>query len=318
MHDDHLSRILELIEVRGVISGGFAAGGRWLTRFTPESPLKIVAVGRGSAGVTADGVTRSVLRAGDVAILNRRSSVTIDDTGSAGLQREFSIRADDPFLHVGASGTEAPDVVLGGHIEVDHAGEELMSRALPELVVVRSTAQDAEHLRSTLDRLAGEFAGDRLGRRAVLRLGGQLLLLDVLRIVARDATLGGTGWLRGLSDDRLRPALDLLHADLGRAWRLDDLARAAAMSRSSFAERFTATLGEPPVAYLTRLRMLTARRRLREDGTRISDLAPALGYSSESAFSAAFRREVGLSPRDFRTIATENRIGTRSSSDEHP
>lgn len=79
-------------------------------------------------------------------------------------------------------------------------------------------------------------------------------------------------------------------------WRLEELARAAAMSRTSFAERFRAVAGTPPLAYLNAWRMLLAQRALRDAETRVGPLAMELGYTSESALSNAFKREVGMSP----------------------
>jgi AraC-like DNA-binding protein len=78
------------------------------------------------------------------------------------------------------------------------------------------------------------------------------------------------------------------------------LARAAAMSRTSFAERFRTVAGVPPLTYLSRWRMLLAQRALRDGDARIGSLAAELGYASESAFSTAFKREVGESPLRFR------------------
>ena len=83
------------------------------------------------------------------------------------------------------------------------------------------------------------------------------------------------------------------------AWRLEELARAAAMSRTSFAERFRTVAGVPPLTYLNRWRMLLAQRALRGD-VRVGSLAFDLGYASESAFSTAFKRVVGESPLRYR------------------
>jgi AraC-like DNA-binding protein len=121
----------------------------------------------------------------------------------------------------------------------------------------------------------------------------------VLRAYVEQAPLP-PGWLQALTDERLRPALTLMHAEPGRPWRLDELARAAAMSRTSFAERFRAVAGVPPLTYLNRWRMLLAQQALRGGDVRVGSLASELGYASESAFSTAFKREVGTSPLHYR------------------
>ena len=96
-----------------------------------------------------------------------------------------------------------------------------------------------------------------------------------------------------------------MHAEPGKPWRLDELARASAMSRTSFAERFRTLAGVPPLTYLNSWRMLLAQRALRDGDTRVGSLALALGYTSESAFSNAFKREVGVSPLRYRARVRE-------------
>lgn len=108
------------------------------------------------------------------------------------------------------------------------------------------------------------------------------------------------GWLRLLTDAPLAPALRLIHEQPGKRWGLAELARAANMSRTSFAERFRAVAGAPPLTYLSRWRMVLAQRALRDPDIRVGALAAQLGYGSESAFSTAFKREVGESPLHYR------------------
>ena len=76
--------------------------------------------------------------------------------------------------------------------------------------------------------------------------------------------------------------------------------RAAAMSRTSFAERFRTVAGTPPLTCLNRRRMLPAQRALRGSDIRIGSPAVDLGHGSESAFSTAFKRQVGESPLRYR------------------
>lgn len=109
------------------------------------------------------------------------------------------------------------------------------------------------------------------------------------------------GWLRALGDRRIAPAMRLMHGEPGRAWHLDDLARACAMSRTTFALQFRSVVGTAPLAYLGRWRMHLAERVLREETTPVAVVGQSLGYTSESAFSNAFKRVIGRSPRAHRT-----------------
>ena len=83
------------------------------------------------------------------------------------------------------------------------------------------------------------------------------------------------------------------------------------MSRSVFAAAFKAKVGTPPLTYLINWRMTLARDALRSGSRSISELAAATGYESESAFSTAFRREVGSSPRHYRNASQDGGALTR-------
>jgi AraC-like DNA-binding protein len=125
------------------------------------------------------------------------------------------------------------------------------------------------------------------------------------------------GWLRSLGDPRIAPAMRLMHAEPARSWRLEELARACAMSRTTFANRFREVAGTTPLAYLAAWRMHLASRALREGEIAVATLAEKLGYASESAFSAAFKRAMGASPRTFRMAASHTEGGTTARPPRH-
>jgi AraC-like DNA-binding protein len=91
-----------------------------------------------------------------------------------------------------------------------------------------------------------------------------------------------------------------LHAQPAHPWTAEALAKEACLSRSAFAERFGSTLGMPPISYLAQWRMLLAGQRLRESADTIAQIASSVGYESESTFSRAFAREMGLAPGAWR------------------
>ena len=94
-----------------------------------------------------------------------------------------------------------------------------------------------------------------------------------------------------------------MHSDPGRPWQLKELAKSVAMSRTTFALRFKTVAGVPPLTYLSNWRMRIAQRSLREGKTSMSALALSLGYTSESAFSNAFKRTIGMAPKRYRDAA---------------
>jgi AraC-like DNA-binding protein len=298
---DQLSDVFDLIEVRGVVSGGFSVRGDWISRFDIHDALKLVAMVCGRARVTADGAaTPIVLEAGDVAILNGCKRLVMEGGPGAGIPQEFVVGEPDAFVRVDGASCPDADVVIGGHVDVNPAGRTLLTRTLPKVGHVRASATEAPNLHAILNRLVDEVTGNRIGAAFAVQQHGQLLLLEVLRAYIAQADELPPGWLRLLTDERLRPAVELMHSDPGKSWRLDELARASAMSRTSFAERFRIVAGMPPLTYLNTWRMQLARDALRRGDTRVGPLAIELGYTSESAFSNAFKREVGMSPLRYR------------------
>jgi AraC-like DNA-binding protein len=311
MSTDQLSEVLRLVEARSAIGGGFAVGGKWTTRFELELPLKFMAMVRGSAVLRTNGIVVPIeLGMGDVVVLNSRRWVTLSGGQGDGSAAEFTMTEANMFLPVDG---RDDDVLIGGHIDVNRAGTELLVAALPPVVHVRGTADDAAQLRGLIERLYDEVIEDRIGAGFAINQHSQLLVLAVLRAYISQADELPAGWLRVLADERLRPAVRLMHAEPGKPWRLDQLARASAMSRTSFAERFRAVAGVPPLTYLNRWRMLLAQRALRDGDVRVGPLAVELGYTSESAFSNAFKREVGVSPLRYRSRVRDELSGRAES-----
>lgn len=122
----------------------------------------------------------------------------------------------------------------------------------------------------------------------------ELLLVEAMRSAA--AGSAPPGLLRGLEDERLARALKQMHAHIGRAWTIGQLARIATLSRSAFFERFTRVVGVAPMAYLLAWRMEIAKHLLRDDELTVFEVAERVGYGSTSAFSVAFSRYVGQAP----------------------
>jgi len=311
--DDRLSEALDLIEVRASMSHGLAHTGPWQLRVALDEPLALIAVVRGRARLDTDGLDAPIdLKAGDVALLNGRSWLGLRSVGAGSTPPEVACGQwpDRVSLFDVDVDVDDADVVIGVRVDLDRAGRALLVQALPPVGHVRASAPTSANLRCSLDRLFEETASERPGSEFAIRQYSQLLVLNVLRAYLLQ-TLLPPGWLRLIADERLRPALTLMHADPAARWTLEWLARAALMSRTSFAANFRAVAGMPPLTYLTQWRMLLAQRALRETAVLVSELGAELGYASESAFSKAFKREVGESPLQYRY-----RVRTGSSADD--
>ena len=265
--------MLDLIEVRSIVSGSSAVDASPQRRDLVDD-IVLIAVVDGGAVLRVEGVAEPIrLDAGDVAILNGRSWLTLE--GGRG------------------------DVVIDGRVELGTSGRELLLEALPPVVHIDASSPVGPRVRGLVDRLSREMSAGRIGGDFAVRQYGQLLLLEILRALMEGGQLR-VGWLNVMADERLRPALTLMHEQPATTWSLDELARAATMSRTAFAERFRQVAGEPPLSYLTGWRMLLAQHELRSGDVRIGPLGLRLGYSSESSFSNAFKRRVGESPSSYR------------------
>jgi AraC-like DNA-binding protein len=293
---DRLSEVLDLIEVRSVVSGGLVGHGRWRSQGPIGEVLKFLAVVHGRMRIATNGVSDPIeLVAGDVVVLNGRSWLTLDGGEGPGEPADMvPVTAGSQLDAAGA------DAIIGGCIELGPTGKELLLQALPPVAHVSVSSAVGPRLHQHAQRLFAEIAADRAGADYAIRSYGQLLVLDWIRGFMQDDGMP-PGWLKALTDQRLRPALALIHEQPAKSWSLEDLARASAMSRSAFAQRFKEVAGAPPQSYLINWRMLLAQRKLRAEDARVGTLAYELGYSSESAFSSAFKRHLGESPLAYRT-----------------
>jgi AraC-like DNA-binding protein len=102
----------------------------------------------------------------------------------------------------------------------------------------------------------------------------------------------------------LRRARDLADREYGSPLDLDDLARAASLSRFHFVRAFADAYGETPAAYLSRRRIERAKDLLRSANLTITEIGMMVGFTSPSAFSSRFRELVGSSPSDYRRRVT--------------
>lgn len=137
----------------------------------------------------------------------------------------------------------------------------------------------------------------------VLTRLAEVLFVDAVRRYLATLPPELSAWCAGMLDARIATALALMHGRLGHRWTTEALARETGLSRSAFAERFTRSLGESPMRYLARQRLLTASQRLRDTQGSLARIAFDAGYESESAFNRAFKREFGMPPAAWRDKA---------------
>ena len=203
--------------------------------------------------------------------------------------------ADSPGAPVPA-GTE----LVCGAVRIRQPSSHPILRLLPPAVAVRRGSAGAEELHLTGSILAAETRHARPGVDTVLARLGDVLLVQLLRIWAAQQPSGEQGWLPALADPAVAAAVTALHADPAAPWTVESLAAVAGMSRSRFAELFSARVGQPPLTYVASWRMARAATLLTEPRATVRDVGRRVGFSSEPAFSRAFTRHHGLSPSRYR------------------
>ncbi len=302
MHADPFSDILKLTHAESLVTGGFTAGGRWALRFPVPTKIKFFAVVKGSCWVTIDGEPEArQFKTGDVGLLTAQRAFVLSSEPGVEPLDAMSIFSGgkSPVARIG----EGEDFgYIGGHVLLDPTSGGLLSDVLPPWIHVPAASAQATSFRWLLEQLVNERAADLPGAQLVSAQLAQLLFIQILRAHLRTSN-PMSGWLRALSDPRIAPALRLMHGDPARPWHLEELAKACAMSRTTFALRFRTSAGVAPLAYLAQWRTRLAERSLREESKPVAIIAQSLGYGSESAFSNAFKRMTGRSPKAYRAAA---------------
>jgi AraC-like DNA-binding protein len=296
---DPLSEVLSLLKLRSYVSGGFDAGGDWSIAFGPHDGIKLYAVVSGECWLSVEGVPAAVrVRAGDCFLLPRgrpfrvASDLTLTPVDALTVYR--SVRDGGITSYNGGGDFFS----VGGYFALSGNQAGVLLGMLPPIVHIREESDKAV-LCWCLDRMRQELREPQPGGFLVAQQLATMMLVQALRLHLAEELSGRVGWLFALADRQMATAISAMHANPAHRWTLQKLAEHAGMSRTTFALKFKETVGESPIDYLTRWRMLRAGDRLANSSDPIAVIAPSLGYESESAFSTAFKRVMGCSPRQY-------------------
>ncbi|HXP09551.1 MAG TPA: AraC family transcriptional regulator [Acidobacteriaceae bacterium] len=296
---DPLSDVLSLLKPRSYVSGGFNLHEELAIQFPKHQGIKCYAVFSGQCWLSVEGVPDPVLlTAGDCFLLPRGLPFSLaTDLSLAPV--DFNILLAARKSGDAASNHEAAGRnIAGGHFLLpgSHAG--MLLGSLPPIVHIRKESDKAA-MRWCLERMREELRDPQPGGDLIAQQLAYLMLIQALRLHLADSARNGVGWLFALADKQMRAAITCMHDNPGHSWTLQELAERVGMSRSIFALRFKETVGETPIEYLTRWRMLLAADKLKAAADSLSDIALSLGYESESAFGKAFKRVMGCSPKRY-------------------
>jgi AraC family transcriptional regulator len=177
---------------------------------------------------------------------------------------------------------------VAGEAHTSAPGELLERTGHPDPITSRllTSASDAIQGSAALDALFRHQLNDLLATRLLAAHAGSPAVFQ--------ATLGG------LTPTALRRAIERLHSDNDTDVSLAALASDAGLSRFHFCRAFKESTGLSPHAWLRQHQLEQAMKMLRDTDESIVSIAAALGYSSQTAFAAAFRKLTGETPSDWR------------------
>ena len=254
----------------------------------------------------ASGGEPVVLERGDVVLMPFGDNHLMMDEPArpTRLLRDLSTVDADGMGHLVVEGEGAHTSLICGEVTFDGGEAHPVFSMLPPLIRVRDVDGSMSSVVETLiELIAAEVDDHGPGADAVVARLTDVLMVYVLRDYISRLPEDEVGWLGALRDPQIRQALGLIHARPEAQWTVDQLAAAVGLSRSSFFGRFKDLVGEPPLRYLTRWRIHVASRMLRYGDASVSTAGRRVGYSTDAAFSNAFKRVMGVRPGAYRRAA---------------
>lgn len=313
---DSLSGLLDGPRASGAFLLRSVFNPPWSLRIRDQAPLSILVVVAGEAWVQTDDSDPVQISPGDVVIARGPDPYTVADApGTAPTvfidPGQHCVDADGNSLEAammlgtrtwGNDAAGATSLVTGTYQSTRAVSDRLL-RSLPPILVLRADEWNGR----LVAILCEEMTRIDLGQEVFLDRLLDLVVIEAIRAwFAADMTRA-PAWHRAALDPVVGPALRMIEADLARPWTLDSLAREVGVSRAGLARRFTAELGEPPMTYLTGLRLDLAADLLCHPDLTLATVARRVGYGSPFALSTAFKRIRGISPSDHRAASAPQR-----------
>ncbi|MDE3202415.1 MAG: AraC family transcriptional regulator [Acidobacteriota bacterium] len=295
---DPLSSVLSLLKPRSHVSGRFDIGKKQSILFPEYEGIKCYAVLSGTCWLTRADAEPVFLQQGDCFLLPDGKLFALATDKSARPIEFQSLLLALQQGRLSLCDGEPACSLAGGHFVLDGNPADLLLGSLPPFVHLHNE-EEKSAVRLSLERMRDELRNERLGSSIIVQQLACTMLVQALRVHLTHASGDSVGWLYAISDPQINKAITSIQRNPAGAWSVKNLAQQVGMSRSIFALKFKEKVGETPMDYLTRWRMLLAGDRLVNSTEPVLSIAISLGYESESAFGKAFKRVMGCSPRRY-------------------
>jgi len=272
----------------------------------PDDPmhLRFFLVEKGRCWVEVEGAGNVLLEAGDFVLIRpglrvrTRSEIDAPVRSIHDWMAEIQLPCRSGLIFL-FGGPDYKLEVISGRAHVRDAATHPLLRALPPIALIRAKGGDGTAaIAATLAMIQSETVQPTPGTRPIIDRMLEVAIMQAMRIFARERA----GWFAAMQDPDIGRVVALILDRPQLDWSLESMASEAGVSRSTFADRFRKIVGQTPMAYLTQWRMHVAIGMLRDRGSRVGEVAMAVGYESEAAFSRAFRKHLGISPGSARQL----------------
>lgn len=296
---DALSEVLQDFRLSGVNYGRCELRHPWSLAFPEQPLLRFHFVSKGPCWVYTKAKGWEELSEGDLVLLpqgaeHRLASapeLTCNSIPSCQITKLGGNVCD-----VVQQGDSAPSMLFSGSMALGAYALHPLISLMPTIIKGRDVATHDPMVNPLIAAMAVEASEPRMGSATILSRMADLLTARLIRCLVKGHEDATTGWLAAIRDPHIGRALVAMHREPGKNWTIETLAALAGQSRSVFAERFSAVLGEGAARYLARLRMQLAQEWLAQNGMATAEVASRLGYESEASFARAFKRITNASP----------------------
>lgn len=325
MNQDILSDVLRRVRLRGALYFHVRCSRDWAAEAPPsheiaaavmpraEHVMEFHAVLSGDCWAATVGGSPVRLASGDLVIFPKGDPHVVssapgmrappDADGYFERQRQrlpFRLHLDAREVRADTAPIRSSDTILVcGFLGCDLRPFNPLIAALPRLLHLPS-AGGQEWATQCMRQAVAESTNRQPGGNAILERLSEMMFIDAMRRHLAAMPEGSRGWMAGLGDRFVGPALTLLHAAPEEPWTVEELSRRVGLSRSALHERFAEIIGQSPMQYLAHWRIQVGATLLRDSACTVAAVAQQVGYESEAAFARAFKRLVGEPPAVWR------------------